>query len=185
MPFRVAFMGAIFPSVRYQYRKDLWVLGKLIQHGSTSSGSTLSFTDVPEWLQGGRATIIGPQPRTCAWRESKQLLRDSGEPIKQELGELEAYLNEHSLSDWREVLDHKQSSELYTGCVSYLKGHGVGEAEAKGRAREYVAESNPEPLERNSISECVPTSDVTLQTTHVAPVALCPNLCVNNSTYFP
>ena len=96
---------------------------------------------MPEWLQGGRATIIGPQPRTCAWWESKQLLRDSGEPSKEELEEIEAYLNENSLSDWREVLDHKKSSDLYTGSVSYLKGHGVGEAEAKQRAREYMAES--------------------------------------------
>ena len=148
LPMRVAFMGAIFPSVRYQYRKDLWVLSQELQPGSNSirRGHSVhsqqnTYENVPDWLQGGRATIVGPQACTCAWWEATLLIPNAGKPSSREYADLEAHLDEHSVGDWRAVLDLGEASELYGGCVSYLQRHGVKASEAKRRAMEYVAES--------------------------------------------
>ena len=170
LPFRAIFMGAIFPSVRYQYRKDLWIMSQVMQRassdtyqGHTSDPETRIYENVPDWLQGGRATIIGPQTHTCAWWEATLFLRNSVGPSSEEIAEIGLHLDGNSISDWRTVLDHQRVSELFSGCVSYLEDHGLEQEEAKRRAKEYVVKSIsvldyggidwPEGIENPSLTE--------------------------------
>ena len=48
---RTSFMGAIFPSVRFQYRKDLWVLGQELRRDKNEERRGGSLTG-SRWLPG-------------------------------------------------------------------------------------------------------------------------------------
>jgi len=141
-----SFIGAIFPSVRFQYRKDLWVLGQELRRydGNSRRGSSMEplvYQEGPDWLRGGRATVMGPRTDVCAYWEALQLMRNLHSPSQVELAEAHSYF-EHNVkeSDWQRPYT-KQALELYTGCVTYLSNQGVGQEEARQRARQFVTES--------------------------------------------
>ena len=144
---RASFVGAIFPSVRFQYRKDLWVLGQELQRdkdgnrrGEPSTGSR-AYPDSPDWVRGGRATVMGTKTDICAYWEAVQLMRDQTHLPAAELAEAHSYFDQNVReSDWRATYAHL-ASELYMGCVVYLSLRGVSANKARQRARQFVTES--------------------------------------------
>ena len=144
---RASFMGAIFPSVRFQYRKDLWVLGQVLQRDKSGNrrgdflAGSRDYRDGPDWLCGGRATVMGPRADLCAYWEAVQLMRKTTQPSVVELAKAHSYFDQNvAESDWRTAYEHS-ASELYAGCVDYLSRHGTSPGVAKQRAREFVAEA--------------------------------------------
>ena len=99
------------------------------------------YQDGPDWLRGGRPTVMGPRTDLCAYWEALQLMRRIAQPSTVELAEVLSYFDQNvAESDWRTAYEYS-ASELYAGCVDYLSLHGASPEDARHRAREFVVEA--------------------------------------------